>query len=465
MKRFRSLNIILPVLLAIAMLSGFADAASTNRNDDGGFLSNTITEKFELSAAGSSGMTIEIEHKFGDIGVTTGSGTTVRLVGEKKVASRDEELAQQFMDAMEVRIKERGNRLVIETYYPEKELSKRERRKIKKFNISYTIEIPDNVNFSLNSSFGNIDLDTLSGTFTVSNGFGKLSARHIQGNVELNNKFGALLAEKIDGSLEAYNEHGALDVSEISGELVAKNSFGKASVFNVKGDARVNNSHGYIEAEEIGGTAQLETSFGYLECSTVHGSATVRSSHGSVNLRNVKENATATTSFGKATVKNVVGNVTIDNQHGGIEIENVGGDVRAHTTFGSCHLTKVAGNVSVTNQHSSITAHDLLPSNGTSDRMVSLKTSHGTIKATFPEALSAQVDAIASFGKFRSDFPVLVTMQGTVKTSSNQTKISGTIGDGSDTVELEGTHGNVYMEKSVTDNWKLSDVFPEMDSL
>ncbi len=459
MKTLSRLRLIPIVLLLCVMLPGFADAASKTRS--GGFLANAVSEEFELTAEGKSGMEIRIEHTFGSIDVIQGRGSTIRMKGTKKVASSSDELAKMFLDSMEIRIRKRNNTLEIETYYPEKELSKRDRKRIKEFNIDYTIEVPADVRLSLKSSFGGVRLDQLSGEFTVTNSFGTLSARAIKGSMELNNKFGPLKAENINGSLQTTNEHGSLDIINVSGDCVARTSFSSAKVAHVSGTLRVNNNHGSIRAEDIGRRADLETSFGSLDCSIVKGPVEAKSGHGSVTVRNVEGDVRATTSFAHAAVMDIHGDAVVNNQHGSVDLENIGGSATVSTSFGSCNISKIAGSLNVRNQNSSINAFDLLPGHVDKARIISLTTSHGSIRASFPEDLSAKLNAFSSFGKFRSDFPVLMTIQGAIGGGNNQSRITGSIGEGRDELTLEANHGNVTILNSGDGGWNIENLMDE----
>ncbi|MBT4485079.1 MAG: DUF4097 family beta strand repeat protein [Candidatus Latescibacteria bacterium] len=416
-----------------------------------------ISEEINITLPGQPGISVMLDHSYGNINVNKGQNDKIVIKGEKRVSSRDSQLAREFLDAMELQIEERKGRIIIRTYYPQERLSERIRKKIKNFSISYTIEIPENTNLELKNSFGNVDLDNVSGEFSVTNSFGKVTAYDLEGRTELSNKFGSITAERFTGDTNVSNEHGALTVKQIKGNLVARTSFGSIEVREVEGDAKITNSHGKISAEKIGGEAELETTFGKLSCIDVKGKATLRNRHSGVTVRNVHNDVTVVTSFGKVEAEKIKGDLSVENQHSSVKVMNIAGEADVRTTFGRVNIDHVKGNVSVINQHSSIDVKNILPNSAERERRVLLKTTFGNIRLEAPESLSAQVKASTSNGKFSSDFPLMVTLQGTVlSSSSSDQRIAGTVGEGDDIIELENSHGNIYLGKSMDDDWEVT---------
>jgi len=453
--------VLLGVSLAVASLGSQSYAMTRKKSGDSeierGLWGNYISEKIDLTLSGKPGMSIELEHSFGDIDVKKGRNDGITITGEKRVSSKDSDLAREFLGLMELKVEEKGDGVVIKTYYPEEEYNKRTRKKIKNFSISYTINIPENVSLQMKNSFGNIVMDNISGQFSVTNSFGKVDAANLDGETELNNKFGSITAVRCGGNTRIGNEHGSLDIQHIRGDLVARNTFGPIKVVDVSGNAQITGGHGAVTAEEIVGDATIETSFSALTCANIGGRVTIRNSHGKVDVNGVENDTRITTSFQKAVVKNIRGNVTVESQHSPVEVANVLGDADVNTSFGHMNLTRIRGGVVATNQHGSVTAEDILPSGEDEGRLVRLKTSFGTMKLILPETLSAQLAVTTSQGKIESDFPITMKLRGTLSTSSTTQKIDGTVGSGKDRIEIEGSHSNIYLEKSGTGDWDFSD--------
>ncbi|GAG04920.1 unnamed protein product, partial [marine sediment metagenome] len=208
MKSKKALFLMFLILLAALVPVEQSFAASKNRPGDNSLWGSYISEEIEITLSGKPGISIVLEHSFGNIDVHKGQNSRIYIKGEKKVSSRDSDLAKKYLEAMELRIDEKENRVIIRTYYPEDEFSRGEKKKIKNFSISYSIEIPENTTLDIENSFGNLDMDNISGEFSVTNSFGKITAYDLDGKTELNNKFGSITAENISGDARIANEHG-----------------------------------------------------------------------------------------------------------------------------------------------------------------------------------------------------------------------------------------------------------------
>ena len=451
MKRHKLLVLFMVLALSGLIQADKAHAASKSSKDW-----TTLRENIDLTLAGSPGMRIELKHSFGNMNIIKSADSRIRITGEKLVTAEAGDVARTFMDKVELRIRESDGFVSIETYYPQNQ-SNRDRKKIKKFTISYTIAVPADIVFQARNQFGNIDITSLSGDITVTNGYGYLKARDVAGNVELNNRFGSLKSDNSNGELRVNNEHGDVTITNVGGDLIASTKFAGVDVHRVAGDVRLRNSHGEINVEDVDGMADLETSFDALNCSIVRKNVSARNAHGSVTVSMIRGNATVVTSFAHARVKNIAGDVSVDNQHGVIEIENVGGDASANTSFQPVNIKKVAGNIMVISEHGNINATDILPPVNEEKQKVRMKTSFGTIKLRLPDTLSSDVVASVSNGKFTTDFPLMTNLQG-AKIDSRQQNFRGKVGDGGDVIELECSNGNIYLEKSVTGDWDIRDV-------
>lgn len=416
----------------------------------------TLTENIDKSLTGSKGMRIEMIHSFGNMDILRSSDNRIHITGNKTVVAEEGDIAREFIDKTELRIRESDGFVSVETYYPQDEFG-RDRKKVKKFTINYTISVPADIVLKVRNQFGNIDVTSISGDINVTNGYGYIKARDIEGSAELNNRFGSLSSDNNKGDLRVNNEHGGVTITDVGGNLIAATKFGAVEVNRVGGDVRLRNSHGDIFVEDVDGIADLETSFGSLNCSIVRKRVSVRNAHGMVNVRSIRDNATVVTSFAHAKVRNIAGDVSVENQHGVIEIENIAGGATAHTSFQPVNIRKVAGDVMVISEHGNINAIDILPQSKVDKRKVRMKTSFGTIKLRLPDTLSSDVVASVSMGKFTTEFPLMTNLQG-AKIDSRQQNFTGKIGDGGDEIELECSNGNIYLEKSVTGNWDIHDV-------
>jgi len=452
MKSTLSTLIMLPLLIIVLSFEQ-ALALSKNDVDDGDLWGNAVSEVIDLTISGQSGMSITIEHSFGNIEVRPGTSNQISISGEKRVSGKDEKITEEFLREMKLKIDESAGRVIIRAIYPDE---KKYKKKVKNFSISYTIEIPSNVRLNVKNSFGNLDLDNLSGNFMITNSFGKLKTLRLNGDAQLSNKFGSITSENITGDARINSQHGSIDIKNVAGNLSAQTSFDPIGVIDVKGDARIFNSHGKITAESIGGEAELETSFSSITCSDIEGKTHIRNSHGKVNASNIRNNTFIKTSFNKVNAVLISGDLIVENVHGTITSSDIQGDIKANTSFASVNASHIDGDVIVTNQHGNITVNDILYEVSPEDinnnktilkRRVNLKTDFGNIRLKLPETLSATINVSTSDGKISGDFPLNINLKGLDLSKTSHPKISGSVGDGRDSIDIEVSNGSVYIDK------------------
>ncbi|MFC1508255.1 DUF4097 domain-containing protein [Candidatus Omnitrophota bacterium] len=439
----KTLKVLLTLLLILIGVFTEQSIANSSRNNAKKWIGAVpVTEQIDISVAGKPGMEIILEHSFGNIEIIKGRDDAIHISGEKTVTAKDDAVIKEFLSLMNLEVSDRPNRVKIVTEYPDNDLKK----KVKSFTISYTIEIPSDVILSVENSFGSIDITGVSGEFDITNGYGKVTAAMLDGRTSLTNKFGAIKARQITGEAVITTAHSSLDIEQITGNLTAQTKFGKLTVNTVKGNGYITGGHGGVECTSISGDTEITNSHGSVICSAIGGNVRINNSHGRIDVKNMDSDVWAQTSFARVYAENVKGKLTVENQHGAVEAVFIDGGADIHTTFGSVQVDQIDGDVLVTNQHGSITAQNILLDTAGSKRNVRLKTSHASIKLRVPETFSANISASTTFGKFKCDFPLSMNLGDSELSGSNQ-RLKGTVGDGNDTVELEATHSNIYVEK------------------
>jgi len=400
------------------------------------------SEKIDLTFDGKPGMTIRIDHRFGDIDVVKGANDKVKITGEKRVSARDKDIEKEFLDEMRLIVEERAGGLEIIAEYPEQhERDRRFRKRIKNFGIMYTIEIPEKIDLEMENSFGGITLRSVSGTFNVRNGFGVLSADDLDGEIFLKNQFGALEAQDLKGNAEITNEHGELTIRTVSGSLEADNQFGEIRVEDIENSVEINGAHGSMIVKRIKGDAILTNSFGNISCSDVTGRVEIENNNARVEVFNAGKDVDIRNSFGRIKVVEIGGNLFIKNNNSAVQVEDIPGNVEISNSFGSVDIDGAGGDVIVTNRNGSINVMDILR-DASNAKTVRLETSFASIEVELPANVSARIDASTTFGNIRTDFPVMLE-----KSSINSQRISAKLGDALHTIELESTNASIRVIK------------------
>ncbi|MFC1539079.1 DUF4097 domain-containing protein [Candidatus Latescibacterota bacterium] len=433
-------------MLFTLTLNSSVYAVSKDSNDDSALWGDYLSEEVTVTLEAKPGMKVEIEHSFGNIEIRKGQNSRVLLQGEKRVSARNEDIAREYLDNIELIAETRGNRITIRTRYPDNRFFDEQRNNINNFSLSYTLEIPENTSLEIENSFGNINLNSLSGDFAISNRHGKITAVDLTGDTVLENKFGSLSSERINGEAVISNEHGSIKCTGVTKELLIEGSFGSVEVFDVGADAEISNKHGSLTVEKVAGNAALENAFESLDCKNIGGTAVIRNSHGKVTVRDVNNDVTVNSSFGKIDATEIKGDFKAVDQHASVEAINISGNIDIETSFGSVNVDDIGGSIEVVNQHGSITATNILNRTTDSKKRVNLRTSNSSIRLSLPETVSATVTASTSQGKISCDFPILMNLRD--NNSENMLeRFSGTIGDGKDIIILENSQGSIRIEK------------------
>ena len=436
-KQHAVFGVILLILLA-GLSTGYAEAMSKDDKNNAKLWGNYITEPINLTIPAQSGIDLDIKHSYGNITVRKGKSNNIIIKGEKRVSFKDDRIRDEYMKELRLDIEKNANRVSITTIYP----GKKYERKIKNVSISYSIEVPENVTLNINNSFGDLDVEGLSGRFRITNGFGKLKARKLDGPVSLKNKFSPIHADSISGDAEITVEHGELIINNIDGNLISGGSFGAVKITAVKGDVTVRSQHGSQSLRNIGGKATVTNTHGSVSIDGVGGTTNVHNGHCKVIVYNIDSKATITNSFSEVDVRNVKGDVFVKNQHGRVKASDISGQAEIHTSFSSMNIENVGGNVTATNQHGEITARNILTAFSNEERQIKMNSSFGKINVWFPETLSSRLVASTSFGKLNCTFPLTMNLA-----NVSDKKISGTIGNGNDYIELETSHGDIIINK------------------
>lgn len=176
-------------------------------------------------------------------------------------------------------------------------------------------------------------------------------------------------------------------------------------------------SGGSIEVEDLDGTLQAHTSGGSLRFGRIEGEVNADTSGGSIRLEGGGSD------------------VRIETSGGSIKVGEVLGKVKAHTSGGSIRITGFAGSVDASTSGGSVEA--TMATQPVDD--CSLSTSGGTVTLYLADGLALDIDASASSGGVRSDFPI----DGRTR---DKRKLRGSLNGGGPRVHLRTSGGSVRIK-------------------
>jgi DUF4097 and DUF4098 domain-containing protein YvlB len=206
-------------------------------------------EKFSQTYKVGDAAALDLSHLAGDIRVTGGSGSEIRIDATKRARHRDPEQGKRLLEALRIDVNNYNGRVEVRTVYP--------RRGSFGNNISasvdYVIAVPAGATVSLKS---------ISGDISVSNVRGEVRAETISGNVNVNATPNVAVAKTISGDVTAQNigTQTTLVLSTVSGTVLGTGLKVRAlEAGSVSGNVRLVGSEvERLEAKSVSGNIEFD---------------------------------------------------------------------------------------------------------------------------------------------------------------------------------------------------------------
>lgn len=206
-------------------------------------------DKFSQTITVGDGATLDLSHLSGDVRVTGGSGSEIRIDAVKRVRHRDAAEARRLLDALRIDINNFNGRVEIRTIYP--------RTRMRGNNISasvdYVIAVP---------AAAAVALKSISGDLTVSGVRGEVRLEAISGDVSLTNTPNVALAKTVSGDVIARDigTETALILGTVSGNVIGTGlKVRTLEAGTVSGNVRLSGSQiERLEAKSLSGDVEFE---------------------------------------------------------------------------------------------------------------------------------------------------------------------------------------------------------------
>jgi DUF4097 and DUF4098 domain-containing protein YvlB len=205
-----------------------------------------VTERFNRTARIGQTGSFELSNIAGDVTVTGGNGSEVRIDAVKRARSRDEANAKSLLDELRIEVTELPGRVEVRTVYPQN-------RRNYSGSVDYTITVPTGVNASIK---------TVSGDVRVTNVKGELRAESISGNVATSGAMRLASVKSVSGNVEVIDAatESALSISTVSGNVTARGLKARAlDLSSVSGDVIATNvTSDRVSAKSVSGNIEYE---------------------------------------------------------------------------------------------------------------------------------------------------------------------------------------------------------------
>jgi DUF4097 and DUF4098 domain-containing protein YvlB len=206
-------------------------------------------EKVSQTVKVGEGAGLDLSHLSGDIRVTGGSGSDIKIEATKRVRHRDPEQAKRLLAALRIDVNNFNGRVEVRTIYP--------RRGEFGNNISasvdYVITVPVNATVAVKS---------ISGDISVTNVKGEVRAETVSGSVNVSGTPNVAIAKTISGDVTARDTgtQTTLVLSTISGTVIGTGLRVRAlEAGSVSGDVRLAGSEvERLEARSVSGNIEFD---------------------------------------------------------------------------------------------------------------------------------------------------------------------------------------------------------------
>jgi hypothetical protein len=207
----------------------------------------------------------------GSIKVNGARGNAVKVtmyVTPANWLKRNETPTTEALEQYTFDIRQEGN-----TIYAVAKRKDKTRNKETGLNVSFKIEIPQQVSTQLETSGGSISLDNLTGTQHAQTSGGSLNFKNIKGNTHARTSGGGINVSHYSGKLDAATSGGSIHLDQASGSLKLHTSGGSIHLNQVSGDIAAQTSGGSIQAqvEQLVKYLNLETSGGSVKATVPGG--------------------------------------------------------------------------------------------------------------------------------------------------------------------------------------------------
>lgn len=207
-------------------------------------------EKFSRTVKVDDSAVLDLSHLSGDVQVTGGSGSEIRIDATKRVRHRNPEEAKRLLEALRIEINTFQGRVEVRTIYPR---STNTRGYGMSGSVDYVIAVPAGIAVALKS---------ISGNLTISNVRGEVRAEAISGNVNLTNTPNVSLAKTVSGDVVARDigTQTALILGTVSGNVIATGlKVRTLEAGTVSGDVRLSGSQiERLEAKSLSGNVEFD---------------------------------------------------------------------------------------------------------------------------------------------------------------------------------------------------------------
>ena len=450
------------LLLAILVFGGFIEAARVARGHvdlgptgcrvlAGRFHGPSFTFESEQRHAVPQGTALDVSNAFGAVRVSAGAPGEVVLKLRTVVYRPGEEEARRFSERVLATAELSGTSLRVTT---NREQLERANERVG-FETHLELSVPADTAVTVRNEHGPVDvsgvaaadvwgsfdgirLTSIAGPAVVKGQHGEVFVSGVSGALSLTNRHGGVEVEDVGESVTLDTEHGRV-AARRTGGLIVSAQFGDVETETTRGDLEIRAKHGRVRVRDVTGTALLETAYGDVEVAEVAGETRADTQHGRLEVRDVKAAVFAKARYNDVALYRVGGAVEVTVEHGAVHAEELSGGGRVEASGNDVTIDGFRGPLAVQSHRGGVR---LVPSEPVSWPLT-VRATHGGIRLEVPAGSRFDLEAHARRGELALDVP------GLTLTRSDDSRVTGRLGEGGQLVKLTSENGDVRLEARV----------------
>lgn len=353
--------------------------------------------------------TLDVQNDAGKVSIVGGETDQVTVKVVKTGIAATQARAEQDLKNIHYEIEQQGDTIRL-SYELEEITLRRDPGSVD--TVDFIVTVPPDITVDVNSVFGNVEVEGISGGVDLRTESGFVEASSIDAgseDIRLDSKFGSVrLTDATGAEIVLHSDSGILEAKNVraSQEMELATQFGGVTFEN--GSA---------------GSLKIVTQSGAVELTSidVRGALVVEDFFGNINLEKVRAR-----SYDART------------DSGSITMDGVGGPVKANSGFGNITLKNAENATLDLNTQSG--AVDFEGSLGEGPHTI--HSSFGEIRLSIPADSALDVDLLTNFGTIKSDIPITVTLSG----ETDRNRQTGTMNDGGAQLKVETGSGGISIQ-------------------
>ena len=207
-------------------------------------------DKFSQTIKVGDGAALDLSHLAGDVRVTGGGGSEIKIDAVKRVRHRDAEEAKRILESLRVDVNNFNGRVEVRTIYPRRTPG---RGNGISASVDYTIAVPTGTAVTLKS---------VSGDLAITNVNGEVRVEAVSGNVTVTNTPNLTTAKTVSGDVTARDigTQTTLVLGTVSGTVIGTGLRVRTlEAGSVSGDVRLSGSQvERLEARSVSGNIEFD---------------------------------------------------------------------------------------------------------------------------------------------------------------------------------------------------------------